>query len=197
MSGLLDQGYPVFLTGDFNEPSSLDYTKETVGTRKGIDEPVPWPVSEALLGIGLRDTYREEHPDPVRDPGITHPGSGERIDYVYSGGAVEDALQQDRRRARRPGRDRSGSRRGPRTTTPSSRASRRRRRRCRRWSRSTGGCGPSATRSRSPTTPRIRRQLGRDRPRGRRPGSPPKRWTPPAASGRVEPRHLGDATRWI
>ena len=86
MNGLLDQGYPVFLTGDLNEPSSLDYTKETVGTRKGIDEPVQWPVSSALLGIGLRDTYRQEHPDPVRDPGITHPGSGERIDYVYSGG---------------------------------------------------------------------------------------------------------------
>ena len=86
MNGLLDQGYPVFLTGDLNEPSSLDYTKETVGTRKGIDEPVQWPVSSALLGIGLRDTYRQEHPDPVQDPGITHPGSGERIDYVYSGG---------------------------------------------------------------------------------------------------------------
>ena len=33
--GLLDQGYPVFLTGDLNEPSSLDYTKETVGTHEG------------------------------------------------------------------------------------------------------------------------------------------------------------------
>ena len=27
MGDLIDQGYPVFLTGDFNEPSSLDYTE--------------------------------------------------------------------------------------------------------------------------------------------------------------------------
>jgi hypothetical protein len=85
MTGLLEQGYPVFLTGDLNEPSSLDYTKETVGTHRGINQAVPWPVSKELLGIGLRDTYREVHPDPVRHPGITHK-SGERIDYVYAGG---------------------------------------------------------------------------------------------------------------
>ena len=85
MSGLLDQGYPVFLTGDFNEPSSLDYTEETVGTHKGVDEPVPWPVSEELLDLGFRDSYRDEHPDPLKEPGLTH-RSGERIDYVYAGG---------------------------------------------------------------------------------------------------------------
>jgi endonuclease/exonuclease/phosphatase family metal-dependent hydrolase len=86
MGDLLDQGYPVFLTGDFNEPSSLDYTEATVGTRKGIDEPVPWPVSEKLFDLGLRDSYREIHPDPVADPAITQQRSGERIDYVYAGG---------------------------------------------------------------------------------------------------------------
>jgi hypothetical protein len=86
MSGLLDQGYPVFLTGDFNEPSSLDYTEETVGTHEGVDEPVPWPVSEELLDLGFRDSYRDEHPDPLKTPGLTH-RSGERIDYVYAGGA--------------------------------------------------------------------------------------------------------------
>ena len=85
MTKLTEQGYPVFLTGDFNEPSSLDYTKETVGSREGIHQPVPWPVSKALFEIGFRDTYREEHPNPLKEPGITH-RSGERIDYVYAGG---------------------------------------------------------------------------------------------------------------
>ena len=85
MDELTDEGYPVFLTGDFNEPSSLDYTEETVGTRPGIDEPVPWPVSEELFELGFRDTYRDAHPDPVKEPGVTH-RSGERIDYVYAGG---------------------------------------------------------------------------------------------------------------
>jgi len=85
MTKLTEQGYPVFLTGDFNEPSSLDYAKRTVGSRDWIDQPVPWPVSKALFEIGFRDTYREEHPNPVKEPGITH-RSGERIDYVYAGG---------------------------------------------------------------------------------------------------------------
>ena len=86
MTELIDDGYPVFLTGDFNQPSSLDYGADTVGTRKGIEEPVPWPVSEELFGLGFRDTYREMHPDPVRDPGITQDRTGERIDYVYAAG---------------------------------------------------------------------------------------------------------------
>ena len=86
MEELLDEGYPVFLTGDFNQPSSLDYGADTVGTRKGIDQAVPWPVSEELFDIGVRDTYREVHPDPVEEPGITQERTGERIDYVYAAG---------------------------------------------------------------------------------------------------------------
>ena len=91
-----EAGYPTFLTGDFNQPSSLDYTAETIGTREGVDEVVPWPVSEALLDIDFRDTFREVHPDPVANPGLTHDnpdfkqgGGGDRIDYVYAGGPVE------------------------------------------------------------------------------------------------------------
>jgi hypothetical protein len=93
MSELLEDGYPVFLTGDLNQPSSLDYTEETVGLRQGVDEPIPWPVSETLLGIGMRDTFREVHPDVVENPGLTHGnpdfrkgGFGDRIDYLYAGG---------------------------------------------------------------------------------------------------------------
>jgi len=85
MRGLLEDGYPIFLTGDFNQPSSLDYTEEAVGTREEITAPVPWPVSEELFGLGFRDSYREAHPDPVKEPGTTH-RSGERIDYVYAAG---------------------------------------------------------------------------------------------------------------
>jgi endonuclease/exonuclease/phosphatase family metal-dependent hydrolase len=86
MTRLIEQGVPVFLTGDFNQPSSLDYTAETVGTRPGIDEPIPWPVSEMLFELGFRDSYREIHPDPVETPGITHLKSEDRIDYVYAAG---------------------------------------------------------------------------------------------------------------
>ena len=93
MQALLEEGYPVILTGDLNQPSSLDYTEETVGMRKGVTEPIPWPVSETLLDIGMRDTFREIHPDPVENPGLTHGnpdfkegGFGDRIDYLYVGG---------------------------------------------------------------------------------------------------------------
>lgn len=89
MGDLIGQGYPVFFTGDHNEPSSLDWTEATAAARPDVEEAVPWPVSEQILGLGFHDTYREVHPDPVQDPGITHQGAGDRIDYVYAAGPVD------------------------------------------------------------------------------------------------------------
>ncbi|HET8526994.1 MAG TPA: endonuclease/exonuclease/phosphatase family protein [Actinomycetota bacterium] len=86
MRDLIGRGYAVFFTGDHNEPSSLDWTDAAAQSRKEVTEAVPWPVSEAILGAGFRDTYREIHPDPVAEPGITHQGVGDRIDYVYAAG---------------------------------------------------------------------------------------------------------------
>ncbi|MFE9767239.1 HAD-IA family hydrolase [Streptomyces sp. NPDC005808] len=78
-----DADTPVLLLGDFNAPSHLDWPD------------VEWPVTKAAETAGLRDSYREVHPDPVRDPGHTwspvhvehEDGSGraepqDRIDYV-------------------------------------------------------------------------------------------------------------------
>jgi len=105
LPALAAQGYPVFLTGDFNEPSSLDYTGATVGSRPQITQAVPWPVSTKLLSLGFHDSYRDAHPDPLTDPGITWPAArpkvaawagnptpkefkdqSDRIDYVYTAG---------------------------------------------------------------------------------------------------------------
>jgi hypothetical protein len=86
---LIADGYPVFFTGDHNEPSSLDWTEAAAAARPSILEPVTWPVSEAILEVGFRDSYREIHPDPIEDPGITHRGVGHRIDYLYAAGPVE------------------------------------------------------------------------------------------------------------
>ncbi|MGH3482454.1 MAG: endonuclease/exonuclease/phosphatase family protein [Nocardioidaceae bacterium] len=91
---LLGQGWPLLFTGDLNEPSHLDWTAATAAQHGGHG-PVPWPVSEALVDAGLRDTYRETHPDPLADPGNTwgqvagSGGSPRRIDYAYAGGPVE------------------------------------------------------------------------------------------------------------
>ena len=90
---------PVFLLGDFNAPSHLDWTEAAVGLRPHILYAVPWPVSVAVEEAGFRDPYRELHPDPVVDPGLTwwagrplidgYPDPSEpqdRIDIIYASG---------------------------------------------------------------------------------------------------------------
>jgi endonuclease/exonuclease/phosphatase family metal-dependent hydrolase len=82
-----DPAVPVVLVGDFNSPSHLDWPD------------VEWPVTKAAEEAGLRDSYREAHPDPITHPGHTwspiHPlhedGSGrpephDRIDFVLHRG---------------------------------------------------------------------------------------------------------------
>ena len=96
---LANAGVPVFLTGDFNSPSHLDWTPEVDAVRRVVRYPVVWPVSKALAGAGFRDSYREIHPDPVAVPGFTWtpPGTLEsvpnevhdRIDWVLSSGPTE------------------------------------------------------------------------------------------------------------
>ncbi|MGW5237269.1 HAD-IA family hydrolase, partial [Streptomyces nodosus] len=84
-----EEDVPLVLAGDFNCPSHLDRTE------------VDWPVTRAAEEAGLRDSFREAHPDPAAHPGHTwspiHPvhedGSGrpepqDRIDYVLHRGLV-------------------------------------------------------------------------------------------------------------
>ncbi|MEX0866199.1 MAG: endonuclease/exonuclease/phosphatase family protein [Pirellulales bacterium] len=79
---------PVFVTGDFNEPSHLDWTPRAAA-RKRCTLPVAWPTSRALVDAGLVDSYRAVHPDELRQPGLTWtPTPAEqdvmdRIDLVY------------------------------------------------------------------------------------------------------------------
>jgi endonuclease/exonuclease/phosphatase family metal-dependent hydrolase len=101
LSGLAEDEVPAFLVGDFNSPSALDWTSETVGLREHIQFPLEWPVSEAMATAGFEDSYRVAHPDPAADPGITWPAArpfvpgynparngaaADRIDFVYAAG---------------------------------------------------------------------------------------------------------------
>jgi len=88
MDELIQQRYPVFFSGDHNEPSSLDWTEAAAAARPAIEQAVAWPVSEAILELGFHDTFRDTHPNPVEVPGITHEGAGDRIDYLYAAGPV-------------------------------------------------------------------------------------------------------------
>jgi exodeoxyribonuclease III len=84
----------VFVTGDFNEPSGLDWTADT--TAAGHHPfSVDWPTTRLLTDQGFIDAYRHIHTDPVAKPAYTwtpsydeaatddHP---DRIDFVFARG---------------------------------------------------------------------------------------------------------------
>jgi imidazolonepropionase-like amidohydrolase/endonuclease/exonuclease/phosphatase family metal-dependent hydrolase len=99
-------GMPVFLLGDFNAPSHLDWTGAAAAERPHPRDPVAWPVSVAVEQAGFVDSYRAVHPDPVRNPGLTwwaaRPPVGDdfsghprdRIDLVYAAGPVLTVASQ-------------------------------------------------------------------------------------------------------
>jgi Endonuclease/Exonuclease/phosphatase family len=95
---LIAQGYPVFVTGDMNSPSYLDWTAAVAKVRPEVPYPVRWPASAAFASAGFVDSYRDVHPDPVATPGFTWtPGGPEedahevfdRIDLVLHAGPVQ------------------------------------------------------------------------------------------------------------
>lgn len=85
----MDAGYPVFLTGDFNEPSFLDWTDKTADRQMHFGKVVEWPVSKRIIQSGMADSFREMFPDPANVPGntwTTFRADNEvydRIDMIY------------------------------------------------------------------------------------------------------------------
>jgi len=97
-------GMPAFVVGDFNSPSHLDWTEAAVGSREQLRFPLAWPVTVLAEELGFRDSFRETHPDPVEEPGLTWPAArpriddgwnplrdapADRIDYVFAAGPAE------------------------------------------------------------------------------------------------------------
>lgn len=87
-------GAPVFLTGDFNEPSHEDWTKRAAGSGK-CPLAVEFPTTLAVTKAGMRDAFRSVFPDEVAHPGwtwtpTTRPDDPkdrhDRIDFVFAGG---------------------------------------------------------------------------------------------------------------
>ena len=66
----LASGRPVFLTGDFNEPSHQDWTEGAAKAGK-CPLPVEYPSTLAVTGAGMRDAFRSVFPDEVAHPGWT------------------------------------------------------------------------------------------------------------------------------
>lgn len=90
----LAAGQPVFLTGDFNEPSHQDWTPRAAAAGK-CPLAVEYPATLAVTRAGLRDVFRTVFPDEVTHPGwtwtpTTKPDDPkdrhDRIDFVFFAG---------------------------------------------------------------------------------------------------------------
>lgn len=95
VKAVLAEGHPVFLTGDFNEPSHQDWTA-AAAKAKLCPLEVEWPTTKAVVAAGFVDTYRSVYPDPVKHPGLTWTPTTkpddpkdrhDRIDLVFVHGA--------------------------------------------------------------------------------------------------------------
>jgi hypothetical protein len=84
---------PVVFCGDFNTGSHLDWIAATKKFNNGY--VVPFPTGLVLYAAGYKDAFRQVHPDPLKERGITwtpqFPNAfKDRIDYIYYKG---DQLQ--------------------------------------------------------------------------------------------------------
>ena len=86
-----DKEAPVFVVGDFNEPSHLDWTEAAAKAGRHPIK-VKYPTSTEMAKAGFRDSYRTIYPDEIKNPGITWSPAykvgdprthHDRIDYVY------------------------------------------------------------------------------------------------------------------
>ena len=95
IKSVLTTGEPVFLTGDFNEPSHLDWTKEAANNGRHPIK-VDFPTSRHVINTGMKDAFRECYPNVLNHPGFTWPAGEypetpdssildpeDRIDFIY------------------------------------------------------------------------------------------------------------------
>lgn len=91
VNAALKEDIPAFLTGDFNEPSHLDWTNAAVAAGH-CPVKVEWPSTKAIVDAGFTDAYRQIHADPVKQRGLTWTPTTtltdpkdrhDRIDFVF------------------------------------------------------------------------------------------------------------------
>lgn len=95
-----EQGNLIFLGGDFNEPSHLDWRENTCNLWDHNGTVIDWDCSVMLQKAGFKDAYRTKYPNPVTHPGFTYPSDNpgateqklswapeaderDRIDFIY------------------------------------------------------------------------------------------------------------------
>ena len=86
-----DKEVPIFVVGDFNEPSHLDWTEAAAKAGRHPIK-VTYPTSTEMAKAGFSDSYRKIYPDEMKNPGITWSPAykvgdprthHDRIDFVY------------------------------------------------------------------------------------------------------------------
>jgi len=92
------ENIPVFMTGDFNCGSHLDWTDQQKDIHNGV--VMDWKVSRSMYDAGFRDSFRDINPDPLKDPGftwsplinnnmtVTQRCIRNRIDFIYYKGSL-------------------------------------------------------------------------------------------------------------
>lgn len=97
MEAALASGLPVILTGDFNEPSHLDWTAKAAEA-KCCKIQVKWPASTRITKAGLADMYRKVFPNEIKRPGHTWTPTPakrdvlDRIDIIYAKGLEPESV---------------------------------------------------------------------------------------------------------
>ncbi len=82
------EGWPIILTGDFNEPSHQDWTQRAADAHI-VQMKVEWPCTKRLVQYGFTDAYRMANINEVLHPGktwtsIETPGEiHDRIDFIF------------------------------------------------------------------------------------------------------------------
>ncbi|MEI7837992.1 MAG: endonuclease/exonuclease/phosphatase family protein, partial [Planctomycetota bacterium] len=91
--GCMKAGKSVFLAGEFNEPSHLDWTAAAAAMGLHGGRIIAWPTSQALFAAGLKDAFRTLHADEVDHQGLTWPATGaagqalpDRLAFLYFAG---------------------------------------------------------------------------------------------------------------
>jgi len=88
---LPDKKAPVFVVGDFNEPSHLDWTEKAAKSGRHPIK-VEYPTSKEFTKAGFADAWRTVYPDEMKKPGFTWSpltkaddpkDHHDRIDFVY------------------------------------------------------------------------------------------------------------------
>ncbi|MEY8612554.1 endonuclease/exonuclease/phosphatase family protein [Parabacteroides segnis] len=105
-----EQGKLILLGGDFNEPSHLDWQKDTKDHWDHHGTIVNWDCSFMLSQAGFKDAYRTKYPNPLTHPGFTYPANNtnttldkldwvpeadgrDRIDFIYYKPTVKNLLK--------------------------------------------------------------------------------------------------------